>query len=1067
MSVQHIDVEAALAGLKDFQRRTVDYVFRRLYLDQPGTTRFLVADEVGLGKTMVARGIIAKAVQHLQQKNVKRIDVLYICSNGSIAKQNLNRLNVTDQETADFATRLTLLPKQLKDFNSTGINFISFTPGTTFDLKGRGGRIDERALIYQMIDGRLGVRSRQLFRLLQCNALLSGWTRWARRIKHEFDEEIARKYVAVLENDADLMKRLEDVCGRFHRVKKVNWELNNARLHVVGDLRRKLADVCIDALEPDLVILDEFQRFKDLLHGDEENDAAELAQRLFKFADKHGEIVRILLLSATPYRMLSMDHEEEDDHYADFLETLRFLLDKDESRVNQITEELRRFRQALYGVEPEARQMALGARDRLEGHLKSVVCRTERIDMTRTRNAMLTEPPMKVGLTGDDLLAARFVDRVARSVDAGDAIEYWKSSPYLVNFMDRYELKEKLLDECANPSAELHAAFREADGQLLRGATIQQYHQPAVNNARLRSLMDATVNAGQWQWLWLPPALPYLAPRGVYAKSDIPATKALIFSNWQVVPDAIAALTSYEAERMMLQGVKDLPRYKLLHKKRRQLLQFRLDAEKKSPAGMPALALIYPCATLAAIADPMKLAVKYGNGSPADLDVVKAKAARRIQEKLAALPAGNVESGRVDERWYWAAPVMLDVHHAEEMLGWLEDEKEGLTTAAAVEEEAGAALKAHVELLQQAAKGELDLGKRPDDLAEVLAEMALGAPGVCAIRALQRVATDLPETSQFMLSSATRMASGLRTLFNQPEVTAMLRLGEDGEEEKTPYWQHVLRYCIEGNLQAVLDEYAHILKESEGLTQRSGHEVAAGVADAIAESLSLRTSTLRVDDFKATAGGRIRRKEFSMRCRFALRFGDVRDDDGKTLVRAGSVRRAFNSPFRPFILASTSVGQEGLDFHQYCHVVYHWNLPSNPVDLEQREGRVHRYKGHAIRRNIARAYGLTALHGRSVDDPWEIMFARAVQDREPGASELVPYWLFELEGGHAVERRVPMLPLSREVAQFRRLKRMLAIYRLAFGQPRQEDLLCYLSDSPGPAKAETAELRLRLVPERV
>ena len=44
---------------------------------------------------------------------------------------------------------------------------------------------------------------------------------------------------------------------------------------------------------------------------------------------------------------------------------------------------------------------------------------------------------------------------------------------------------------------------------------------------------------------------------------------------------------------------------------------------------------------------------------------------------------------------------------------------------------------------------------------------------------------------------------------------------------------------------------------------------------------------------------------------------------------------------------STSIGQEGLDFHTYCHAVVHWNLPSNPVDMEQREGRVHRYKGHA------------------------------------------------------------------------------------------------------------------------
>src|SRR5690348_7019810 len=109
----HVNVSEALHGLKDFQLRTVDYVFRRMYQDVAPAKRFLVADEVGLGKTLVARGIIAKSVEHLKRAGVQRIDVLYICSNATIAQQNLNRLNVTDQETAEFATRLTLLPKQL------------------------------------------------------------------------------------------------------------------------------------------------------------------------------------------------------------------------------------------------------------------------------------------------------------------------------------------------------------------------------------------------------------------------------------------------------------------------------------------------------------------------------------------------------------------------------------------------------------------------------------------------------------------------------------------------------------------------------------------------------------------------------------------------------------------------------------------------------------------------------------------------------------------------------------------------------------------------------------------
>jgi len=48
------DTSSALAGLKDFQRATVDYVFDRFYGQDP-TRRFLVADEVGLGKTLVAK----------------------------------------------------------------------------------------------------------------------------------------------------------------------------------------------------------------------------------------------------------------------------------------------------------------------------------------------------------------------------------------------------------------------------------------------------------------------------------------------------------------------------------------------------------------------------------------------------------------------------------------------------------------------------------------------------------------------------------------------------------------------------------------------------------------------------------------------------------------------------------------------------------------------------------------------------------------------------------------------------------------------------------------------------
>jgi hypothetical protein len=142
-------------------------------------------------------------------------------------------------------------------------------------------------------------------------------------------------------------------------------------------------------------------------------------------------------------------------------------------------------------------------------------------------------------------------------------------------------------------------------------------------------------------------------------------------------------------------------------------------------------------------------------------------------------------------------------------------------------------------------------------------------------------------------------------------------------------------------------------------------------------------------------------------------------------------------------LCSTSVGQEGLDFHLYCHAVVHWNLPSNPVDLEQREGRVHRFKGHAIRKNAALLHGREALLS-DAPDPWEEAFNLARQSRTGEDSDLVPYWIRPAAGGATIERHVPALPLSRDIDRAHALRKTLTVYRMAFGQNRQDDIVAYL-----------------------
>ncbi|WP_210247333.1 hypothetical protein [Blastochloris sulfoviridis] len=87
--------------------------------------------------------------------------------------------------------------------------------------------------------------------------------------------------------------------------------------------------------------------------------------------------------------------------------------------------------------------------------------------------------------------------------------------------------------------------------------------------------------------------------------------------------------------------------------------------------------------------------------------------------------------------------------------------------------------------------------------------------------------------------------------------------------------------------------------------------------------------------------------------------------------------------------------------------------------------------------------------------------ARAQTDVD---TDLIPYWIYE--GPVKVERRVPMLPFSREIRRLEWLKRSLTVYRLAFGQPRQEDLLEYLHSLLGTdiAAEDLAELQIRLEP---
>jgi hypothetical protein len=128
------------------------------------------------------------------------------------------------------------------------------------------------------------------------------------------------------------------------------------------------------------------------------------------------------------------------------------------------------------------------------------------------------------------------------------------------------------------------------------------------------------------------------------------------------------------------------------------------------------------------------------------------------------------------------------------------------------------------------------------------------------------------------------------------------------------------------------------------------------------------------------------------------------------------------------------------------------------VDFEQREGRVHRFGGHAIRRNVAARHRPAGLRAGD-DDVWRAMYdaARAESDEH---GDFAPYWVYP--GPAKIERHVLPYPLSKDGMRLEQMQKDLALYRLAFGQPRQEDMLELLRRSGVVAEeAATSALDLR------
>ena len=1071
MTGQKIDVGAVLADLKDFQRRTARWTFQRMFAERDPAVRFLVADEVGLGKTHVARGVVALVIDHLQQTGDARHDIVYVCSNAAIARQNLRKLVPEGIEPLEGIERLTMLPLADLDGGNerqTGINLLAITPGTSLKFGRSTGRFRERCLAYAFLRAIWGAKAmnapaRRIFWHGVSAGDPDGRLCWEERQFRPRIQESLGEFNELL-NEVDQSRRasgqpaLRDLFDKL--AAELAWKrtvpdnLYQTRNELIGEVRRIMARVGIAKLRPDLVILDEFQRYKDLLQQGPRNFAVDLAKRLLNHTDPQtGRATRTLLLSATPYRMYTTGDEVGENHYGDFFDTCSFLFDCP-TRVERLQERFRDLRLAL--TSPESLAGAEGICHDIATELSSVMARTERLGATPDRDGMLHEPAATVEVKPPDLRAYRRFGNLAEKVGHHEPTEYWKSAPYLVNFMERYRLKEAVVQSAADGHFDNGGGLGPGPG-LLNWDDVETYERVDPQNGRLRWLLGDLELHHAFELLWIPPSMRYYDTGSVYETPEAASfTKRLIFSGWKVVPKVVSSLLSFEAERRAYASRNHA--YTADYGQRGgQRLTFRTTERtagqsRRGEAGgdrratsMTTFLLIWPSPSLAELGDS-----RLSPPGPArPVSELLADVSARISDAIAPLVRSAPTDGAVDQRWYWAVPLLLDREAHPSTTDHLLAQG-GLSQWGDDKSDSG--LSAHVaEARAMLVHGPEALGRPPDDLNRVLAELAIGGPAQCALRAISSV-TELPIASESVMSNAARVAAAFRRFFNAPEVTGLIVGGRSEESDLEGvgrYWRDVVRHSIDGNLQAVLDEHTHVVRDWLGYLRLGDddrrRQAAEDIAQNAAEALDLRTSSLRVDiPLSEQNGHHIDLDGRRMRTRFAVEFGNQTLDGGGE-ARIESVSRAFNSPFWPFVLASTSIGQEGLDFHLWCHAVVHWNLPTNPVDLEQREGRVHRYKGHAIRRNIAATLAPELLEGALVTgaDPWSQLFAMATPTGTEGDGDMVPYWVFHT-GPARIERHVPVMPFSRDAAVLPRLRKSLAAYRLAFGQPRQEELVEFL-----------------------
>lgn len=956
----------------DFQVATAEHVLEAY---KKGQKRVLIADEAGLGKTTVASEVVCRVREELAKEVIDDEGlycIVYVCCNLQIAQQNIDTLSDNGEKVDLSQSRLSMQHfvyyRKKAELKAQGKDtlVLSLTPATSFQMTWGTGSVSERALIYACLSLLPEFETQEKLDKLSAMFVGQAPTSWKWLSPHYYDEvrkpdmreyrevivdAMTSKLSRMITKEETYMQRLIRLCDR---VQDKQWR--NDIYYFTIKLRKVFADISLEILKPDLVIMDEFQKFSSLIDTDQTSETEEnvIARKFFANKDTY-----ILLLSATPYKpyttLEELNESNNDEQYRDFHRLMDFLYLNDDMKTDFKTI-WRDYSSALKHFEQETDEAINKKHQSAEMMLYHVMGRTERLNEGIIQEYL---PQIEDYLSVSDITSyiqmQHLIDncrKFGKNVYSAPA-DYTLSSAYQLSFMDNYKLKDTIAEAWKDGAGR----GRKKDCLLLDLNAVEKYALEDYKNARLEFVVDTIFGKGRKSTgveslLWVPASHPYYKQQpNIFTKNES-FSKYLVFSSWGMVPKMLACLISYETERRLFRRTDET-----YHKEDYQLL--RDSAKSKALTIMHTVSVC-----LAEMYDPEEC-----YGMP--LSDIRQQIRKKIRSWLKRFNGHTVS--RVSS---------LDIYQ--------------LLVAS---DDAGETIR-----------------NIPEKADEVLADMAIGAPAMCLYRTFKRIG-DLQARQH-----AEEAAKELTGIFNNRQGIAAVRYSCKAHSN---YFQNVIDYCIQGNLQSVLDEFVHMIGEN-----KSPETIVIRIKESFISSYPQQVNTVQ------TFGTD---EKYSMRKHFAVDFGSSKQTE-KNVDHATNVLSAFNSPFRPFVLASTSVGQEGLDFHWYCRKIIHWNLPSNPQNMEQREGRINRYKCLSVRRNVAKLYQDIFK--------WNDMFSAASDELRGSNSEMVPFWYLPLNDEHfkdieteRIERIVPMYPMSEDEARYRRLIKVLFLYRLTMGQPRQEELI--------------------------